>query len=103
VCEGTLSRENMSVLAEGVVLDDGYTTLPAKISKLYSENNVSQCDITIVEGKNRQIRRMFDVIGFPVLELQRVAIGSLRLENLQTGKLRKLSTDEVAELRKKNR
>jgi pseudouridine synthase len=102
VCVGVLTREHMSRLAEGVELDDGYTTLPAKISKLVSENSVSQCQITIVEGKNRQIRKMFEVIGFPVMELQRIAIGSLQLGELQSGKLRKLTTDEIAELKKRN-
>lgn len=102
VCEGTLSREHLSQLAEGIELDDGYTTLPAKISKLYSENSISQCQITIVEGKNRQIRRMFEAIGFPVMELQRTAIGSLQLGGLQSGQLRKLTMDEIAELKKRN-
>ncbi len=102
VCEGTLTREHMSQLAEGIELEEGYTTLPAKISKLFSENSVSQCQISIVEGKNRQIRRMFESIGFPVIELQRTAIGSLQLGELQSGKLRKLTMDEIAELKKRN-
>ncbi len=102
VCDGILSREHLSQLAEGIELEDDYITLPAKISKLVSENSVSQCQITIVEGKNRQIRRMFESIGFPVLELQRITIGSLQLGNLQPGKLRKLTSDEIAELKKRN-
>lgn len=95
VCEGTLTREILSELAEGIALDDGYTTQPARISKMYSNDNVSECEITITEGKNRQIRRMFDMVGFPVIELKRTAIGSVRLEDLQTGKIRKLTKDEV--------
>ena len=102
VCDGILTREHLSQLAEGIELEDGYTTLPAKISKLVSENSVSQCQITIVEGKNRQIRKMFESIGFPVVELHRIAIGSLQLENLQSGKLRKLAMDEIAELKNRN-
>ena len=95
VCEGTLTREVLSELAEGVEIEEGYTTLPARISKMYSENNISECEIVIVEGKNRQIRRMFEKVGFPVIELERIAIGKLQLEELPEGKLRKLTRDEI--------
>ncbi len=101
ICEGTLTREILSKLAEGIELDDGYETMPARISKMYSENNISECEITIVEGKNRQIRRMFEAVGFPVLELKRVAIGSLRLEELPAGNIRKLHADEIAQLKER--
>lgn len=101
ICEGTLTREKLSVLAEGIVLDDGYKTLPAAFSKLFSENNVSRCEISVVEGKNRQIRRMFASIGHPVIDLKRVAIGPVRLNDLQPGKFKKLSPDEVTSLQEK--
>ena len=97
-CEGTLTREALSELADGVELDDEYKTLPARISKMYSENNFSRCEITIVEGKNRQVRRMFEAIGHPVLELKRIAIGSLRLEDLPLGKVRKLKPEEISRI-----
>lgn len=99
VCEGTLTREILSEFAEGIELDDGYKTLPARISKMYSENNISECHITIVEGKNRQIRRMFDSVGFPVIELKRISIGTLNLDDLQTGKIRKLTSEEISRLK----
>lgn len=101
VCEGILTREIISEVAEGMELDDGYKTLPAKISKMFSENNISQCEITIVEGKNRQIRRMFESVGFPVIELKRIAIGSVRLGELQSGHTRKLTEDEVERLKER--
>jgi len=100
VCKGILTREILSKFADGIELDDGYKTLPAKISKLYSENNFSQCEITIVEGKNRQIRRMFDAIGHPVIELKRIAIGSLKLGSLPLGKFRELKEEEIEILKK---
>jgi len=99
VCEGILNREVLSQLSEGITLEDGYTTLPARVSKMFSENDVSECEITIVEGKNRQIRRMFEQVGFPVLELQRIAIGPVLLGELQSGKLRKLTKDEITQLK----
>ncbi len=99
VCEGTLTREVLSQFADGITLDDGYTTLPARITKMFSDNNVSECEITIVEGKNRQIRRMFDAVGYPVIELKRIAIGSLRLEELPAGKIRILTADEITRLK----
>lgn len=98
-CEGILNREVLSALSEGVMLDDGYKTLPARISKMFSENDVSECEITIVEGKNRQIRRMFESVGFPVIELERIAIGPVQLGDLQSGHLRKLTKDEIAKLK----
>ncbi len=101
VCEGILTRAMLSDVADGIELDDGYKTLPAKISKLYSEHNFSRCEITIVEGKNRQIRRMFEAIGHPVIELKRIAIGSLKLGNLPLGKFRELNEEEIEMLKKK--
>ncbi len=103
ICEGILTREVLSELAGGIVLDDGYRTLPATIAKMFSEGNVSQCEITVVEGKNRQIRRMFDAVGFPVIELRRIAIGSLKLGNLQPGQIRSLTKEEIAGLQSASR
>jgi 23S rRNA pseudouridine2605 synthase len=101
VCEGVLNREALSELSEGIELDDGYTTMPARISKMFSENDVSECEITIVEGKNRQIRRMFDKIGFPVMELERIAIGPVTLGELQEGQMRKLTKEEITKLKER--
>ncbi|NUN69308.1 MAG: rRNA pseudouridine synthase [Bacteroidetes bacterium] len=101
VCEGILDRETLSTLSDGITLDDGYTTLPARISKMFSEDDVSECEITIVEGKNRQIRRMFEQVGHPVLELQRIAIGPVRLGELRSGQFRKLSKEEIEQLKKR--
>ena len=68
---------------------------------MYSDNNVSECEITIVEGKNRQIRRMFEAVGYPVIELKRIAIGSVQLEELAPGKIRKLSLEEITKLKER--
>ncbi|MEE1230473.1 MAG: pseudouridine synthase, partial [Phascolarctobacterium sp.] len=57
-------------------------------------------DITIHEGRNRQVRRMCDAIGFPVRELKRIKLGTLTLSNLSRGKFRELSDSELAALKK---
>lgn len=100
-CEGILTRETLGHLAEGVALDDNTTTLPAALSKLHSDGNVSRCEITIVEGKNRQIRRMFESIGHPVLALQRIAIGPVTLGSLPPGAMRPLREEEIESLQRK--
>jgi 23S rRNA pseudouridine2605 synthase len=56
--------------------------------------------VILTQGRNRQIRRMFELVGHPVSKLKRIAIGSLRDERLPTGAYRRLSDAEVASLRK---
>ena len=57
-------------------------------------------DITIYEGKNRQVRKMFKAIGNPVIELERIAIGDVKLGRLATGSYRKLTAREIESLSK---
>ena len=52
-------------------------------------------EITITEGRNRQVRKMFEAVGHHVIELKRVAIGNMELGNLKTGRIRRLSQSEV--------
>jgi len=56
-------------------------------------------EVTITEGRNRQVRRMLEAVGSGVMELRRTAIGPLRLEGLSLGKYRRLKADELQELR----
>ncbi len=95
VCESVLSKDEIDIFVHGVRLSDGYTTLPAKILLLNSDRKLPRYQVVIVEGKNRQIRRMFDAIHHPVIELRRTAIGSLQLGTLPIGVLRKLTMDEI--------
>jgi pseudouridine synthase len=101
-CEGELTRQTLGVLAEGVTLDDGYKTLPAALSKLHSDERGSRCEITIVEGKNRQIRRMFESVGHPVTAIKRISIGPVRLGEMQPGQMRQLHADEIEQLLRKS-
>ena len=82
-------------LRRGVVLDDGTRTAPAKIRRLGETETNTWFEILLHEGKNQQIRRMFDLIGHAVLKLRRSRIGFLRDDELKPGRWRRLSEDEV--------
>jgi 23S rRNA pseudouridine2605 synthase len=92
---GAFVKENeLRKLREGIELDDG-PTLPAEVRQV--EPGVLQ--ITLREGRKRQVRRMCAAIGHPVQDLQRVAFGPLRLGDLHEGRVRRLSPAEVQRLR----
>ena len=91
---GTLTEEKLDKLRAGVELEDGLTA-PAEIY-LLGENLV---EITIHEGRNRQIRRMFAAIGCDVTRLKRIKFANLTLDGLKVGASRKLTAEEVATLK----
>ena len=93
--EGALQR-----LRRGVTLDDGTRTGPAEITRLKETPTNAWFEIILHQGRNQQIRRMFDLIGYSVVKLRRVSIGFLRDDNLKTGYWRLLSSSEVARLMK---
>ena len=72
-----------------------YKTAPAKVKVIKADDSTSIVEIALQEGKNRQVRKMFDAVGHKVLALKRVAVGELRLEKLESGKYRHLSGKEV--------
>jgi 23S rRNA pseudouridine2605 synthase len=90
---GTPRPATLRRLREGIDLDDG-PTAPARVT-LVPPNALR---ITIHEGRNRQVRRMCDAVGHPVLELTRVAFGPLRLGDLAPGAHRRLDAREIAGL-----
>ncbi|MGZ4215758.1 MAG: pseudouridine synthase [Solirubrobacteraceae bacterium] len=83
----------VAALQQGVVLDDGQTA-PAEIYRV----NADTLELTIHEGRKRQVRRMCETVGHPVRSLARIAIGPLELGNLRSGAHRRLSDAEVAAL-----
>lgn len=100
--KGRISAEAIKTLQEGVKLQDGVTA-PAKIIKVQQANrgnSLSVVEISIHEGKNRQVRRMFEAVGYPLVGLQRIAFGPLKLNNLKPGEFRPLKVQEVARLQK---
>mgnify|MGYP001313365797 FL=1 len=91
--------EQLEIWRRGVVLEDGYRTLPAEVEvKSYTKNG-AWLKIILREGKNRQIRRTGVRIGLPVRQIKRVRIGPIELGKLQTGNFRYLKQDEVETLR----
>lgn len=92
--QGQLSRERQYRLRRGVDIG-GFTTSPAELEIIREAEKWTLCEITIHEGKNREIRRMFDAVGNRVLELKRVAIGRIRLGRLAEGHYRKLTREEI--------
>lgn len=97
--EGVVSREQLQQLEKGVRLEDGMTA-PAKAKLRSCDPGKKQTifELTIHEGRNRQVRRMCDAVGHPVLELQRIKEGPLALNNLPKGKLRELTVNELVSL-----
>ena len=95
---GVLSKEKCVRLENGVDIG-GYVTSKAKVSVIKGLPKSTIVDITIHEGKNRQVRKMFKAVGNPVQELTRVAIGNVRLGRLAEGHYRKLTREEIEYLR----
>ena len=85
-------------LREGIRLEDGYTA-PARARRMSNDT----IELTLHEGRNRQVKRMCDAIGHPVRRLQRVAFGSLELGTLASGTHRRLTEEEVAQLSRPGR
>jgi 23S rRNA pseudouridine2605 synthase len=95
VARAPVSDRAVRRLREGVRLDDG-PTAPARVRR----DGRDVLEITIHEGRNRQVRRMCDAVGHPVLELERIAFGPLRLGDLPRGAARRLTGSELDRLRR---
>lgn len=95
--KGIVTKDDIEKLRKGVEIDGGYITKPAKakILKIDEEKNISRVQITIHEGKNRQIRKMCESIEKKVLALHRCKIGNLDVKDLKLGKWRYLTAKEV--------
>src|SRR6185369_878596 len=96
--KGGLEDSQIDTLEKGIYLDDGRTA-PAKIKKVSKEEANSWLEITIHEGKKRQVRRMFDRVGHSVIKLKRIRTGNLVLGDLPEGAFRYLTPEEVRALK----
>lgn len=105
--QGAPDSEGLNKLRKGILIEDGMTA-PAKVNvaeafrppKGMQAPHTTTLEITIHEGRKRQIRRMCQAIGHPVLYLKRVHLGPLELGNLKTGKYRTLTKKEVSRLKR---
>ena len=105
VCDGEVRPEAIEKLRDGIWLADretgaGFKTQPAQIKLVRRGRDRSTLEITLQEGRNRQIRRMLAGLGHKVRDLKRVRIGPIRLERLPEGSSRLLSRREVSELKR---
>jgi len=93
-----LTDEQIERLRSGVVLEDG-PTKPAVVKRVRDSAKYSFIEVTIREGRNRQVRRMMEAIGTKALKLVRVGIGGLRIGDLKIGTYRELTGAELAKIR----
>lgn len=96
---GIVTLAEAKRLEEGIDIG-GFVTSPADVHLVRHDRNSTIAEITIHEGKNRQVRRMFKAIGHPVLELSRIGLGTLTIGRLAPGQCRKLSPAEVDYLKR---
>jgi len=91
-----LPNENaINKLRKGVLLEDGFKTAPAQIKELKGTEKNGWYEVTLYEGHNQQIRKMFDSIGHSVVKLKRIAIGSINYDRLPVGAYRELDEEEI--------
>lgn len=97
VVKGGITIAGLNRLRRGVKIED-YTTSPAEVEIMEAKDGYTQIKITIHEGKNRQVRKMFEAVGCKVVELERISIGDVILGNLPLGRWRHLTSHEISYL-----
>jgi 23S rRNA pseudouridine2605 synthase len=95
---GEVSAEQLSKLCAPMELD-GYEILPVKSEVISRDGRSTTLEMTLYEGRNRQIRKMCEAVGLRISRLCRVAIGELELGALEVGKWRELTPDELSYLK----
>ena len=93
--EGGITEKELNRLRAGVEIERGVVTKKCKIRILETNKSFTKLNVVLTEGKNREIRKMFEVVGKHVDFLKRVMIGELRLTGLDRGQARKLTREEV--------
>ena len=98
VCSGTIDQRDISRLKSGITLDDGVTSPAGMNNVRIRKDGKSELDITIHEGRNRQVRRMIAAVGKDTLLLRRIKEGMLELGELKSGQWRFLTEQEIKAL-----
>lgn len=96
--KGILDDRAIQAFKHGIRIDD-YVTSPANVRTIEHTEKDSIIEVTIHEGKNRQVRRMCEEVGYTVLKLKRIAIGPLKLDGIEEGSWRYLTTEEIKKLK----
>ncbi len=96
--KGHPGKKELQRLEKGILLEDGITA-PARVDNIKRRKDNSIFNITIYEGRNRQIRRMCEFIGFPVYKLKRIKFVFLKIDGLSEGKFRFLNKEEINKLK----
>ncbi|UCE83472.1 MAG: rRNA pseudouridine synthase [Deltaproteobacteria bacterium] len=96
---GRPSEAALARLQQGVSLEDGVTA-PAELTVLKDGEKTTWLSLTLREGRNRQVKRMCETVGYPVLRLRRTKVGPISLGALGTGKTRRLKSKELKALRR---
>lgn len=96
--KGYVSDTKLAQLRRGVDIG-GFITSKARVSVIKQMKNLTLIEIEIHEGKNRQVRKMFNAVGHPVQELERIAMGNIKLGRILQGHYRKLSPREIEEIK----
>ena len=93
--QGKVTEEDILAFEKGVILDDGYETMPSQL-KILKSDDMSEIELTIHEGKFHQVKRMIESVGKKVVYLKRLSMGKLKLdESLGLGEYRELTEEEV--------
>jgi 23S rRNA pseudouridine2605 synthase len=96
---GLIPDEAIARLNAGIEMKRGDFARPVSVRRIEDRGKYTRLEVVLTEGKNREVRRMIEAVGFKVLKLVRTQIGGLKLEGLEVGKWRELSPGEVGALR----
>ena len=97
---GTVPESALAIMRKGMTLKEGDELAPAKVELKKPVAGTQQIEITLIQGINRQIRRMCEELGLTILRLARIKQGPINLGNLKSGQFRELNDDEVLALKK---
>lgn len=98
VIKGIIDASDIAHFNNGIDIG-GYITAPARINVMKIDDKSSNVQIVIHEGKNRQIRKMCEKLGHPVIKLRRISIGNIKLDGIEMGKWRYLTSEEIMYLK----